>query len=304
MSDVVIAIDIGGTGVKSALVDADFKTRHERRTPTGADRGPDAVVETVLSLAEDLAAAARAAGDTPVGVGVVAPGVIDEAAGVAVWSANVGFRDVPLRDLVGARLALPATLGHDVRAAARAEAVLGGGRGARRSWFVAIGTGIAAAYAIDGRVDPGAHGSSGEIGHVTVRPDGPACGCGRRGCLEIIASASSVARRYRERTGESITADQVVTRANAGDDTAAAIWAETVDVLAEGLAVGVTLYDPDVIVLGGGLAEARERLLEPLASALAGRLTFQTMPAIRRAALGDEAGCLGAAMLAHHVEGV
>lgn len=304
MGDVLIAIDLGGTGIKSGLVDADFQVQFADRTPTGAKRGPDAVVETMLSVAERLANEARSAGHRPVAVGVAIPGVVDETAGVAVWSANVGFRGVPLRDLVEKRLGLPAALGHDVRAAARAEATLGGGRGVRRAWFMAIGTGIAAAYAVDGKTDPGAHGSSGEIGHVTVRPDGPVCGCGRRGCLESITSASAVARRYADRTGESITAAQVVTRASAGDDAAIAIWAETIDVLADGLLIGVTLYDPDVIVLGGGLAEARERLLDPVAEALEARLTFQTMPAIRRAALGDEAGRLGAALLARDAAAV
>jgi glucokinase len=298
MGDVVIAIDIGGTGIKSGLIDSDLNVQLAQRTPTDAARGPDAVVETVLSLAEGLAERARALGHRVIAAGLAVPGAVDEAAGIAQWSANVGFRGVPLRDLAEKRLGVPAALGHDVRAAARAEATLGGGRGVRRAWFVAIGTGIAGSYVVDGRTDPGAHGSSGEIGHVVVRPDGPACACGRRGCLEAITSASAVARRYAELTGESITAAQVVTRAAAGDDAATAVWAETIDVLADGLLIGATLYDPDVIVLGGGLAEARERLLEPVAATLKSRLTFQTMPAIRGAALGDEAGLLGAALLA------
>lgn len=296
--DVVIAIDIGGTGIKHGLVSASSRLVASGRTPTHADLGEDAVIDTIVKIAERLAIEARAAGRRPVAVGLVSPGVIDETKGAITWAANIGFRDVPLRDLVAERLGLPAALDHDVRAAARAEAKLGAGQGLRRSWFVAIGTGIAAAYVVDGRTDAGAHGSSGEIGHVTVRLDGPECGCGRRGCLESITSASAVARRYAERTGETITAAQVVTRAMAGNDAAAAIWAETVDVLADGLLIGVTLYDPDMIVLGGGLSEARELLLEPVAAALAGKLTFQTMPAIRRAGLGDEAGMLGAAMLA------
>ncbi len=298
MTDVAIAMDIGGTGMKCALIDREFRTVHAERHPTGAEDGPDAVAERILAVAAGLADTARAAGHTPVAAGLAAPGVIDEARGIAVWSANVGFRGLPLRDLVTERLGIPAALGHDVRAGARAEAALGAGRGTRRSWFVAIGTGIAAAYVIDGRSDPGAHGSSGEIGHVRVRPDGPACGCGQRGCLEAIASASAVRRRYRDLTGVDLSAADVVARAAAGQDAATAIWTETIDVLADGLLIGVTLYDPDVIILGGGLAEAQALLLDPLSATLSSRLTFQTMPALRRAALGDEAGCLGAALLA------
>lgn len=334
MTDVVIAIDIGGTGIKCAIVETATgagddgedarrvgEIRHVERHPTHAERGPEAVIETIVGVAGSLADRARLDGFTPRAVGMVAPGVIDEAAGIAVWAANVGFRSVPMRDLVEKHIGLPAALGHDVRAGAIAEARLGAGRGVARVWFVAIGTGIAAAYVRDGRTDSGAHGSSGEIGHVVVRPDGPECGCGLRGCVESIASASAVARRYRERTGEAATAAEIVARANAfemaagdtqtgatrndatryDDATARAIWLETIDVLADGLRIGVTLYDPDVIVVGGGLAEAGDALLLPLDAALRAGLTFQTMPRLVRATLGDEAGCLGAALLAREL---
>jgi len=297
VTPVVIAIDIGGTGMKCALVDRQHAILHSERHATGADRGPSAVVQTILAVAAGLAETARAAGLEPIAVGLAAPGVIDEANGVAVWSANVGFRDVPLRDLVSAHVGLPAALGHDVRAGGLAEARLGAGRGLARVWFVPIGTGIAAAYVVNGRTDPGAHGASGEIGHVVVRPDGPACGCGARGCVEAIASASAVGRRYAERTGVTATARDVVERAKTGEPEAIAVWDETIDALADGLRIGITLHDPDTIIIGGGLAEAGAALLDPLTAAVRGRLTFQTMPSVVRAALGDEAGCLGAALL-------
>ncbi|HKE67310.1 MAG TPA: ROK family protein [Micromonosporaceae bacterium] len=299
MNDAVIAIDIGGTGLKCALVDvATGAIRHSERHPTGADRGPERVAEAIAEVASGLADRARADDLTPKAVGLVAPGVIDEAAGVAVWSANVGFRDVPLRDLVAKRLGLPAVLAHDVRAGALAEARLGAGRDAGRVWFVAIGTGIAAAYVRDGRTDSGAHGASGELGHVVVRPDGPLCACGQRGCVESFGSAAAVARRYADRSGHAVTADEVVVRAASGDADASAVWHEAINALADGLRIGITLYDPDAIIVGGGLAEAGPALLDPLEAAVRRRLTFQTMPLLVRAKLGDEAGCLGAAQLA------
>jgi len=299
MTDVVVAIDIGGTGLKCALVDAAGGTiRHTERHLTGAERGPAAVADTIVEVAAGLVDTARLEGLEPRAIGLVAPGVIDETTGVAVWSANVGFRDVPLRDLVIARLELPAVLAHDVRGGALAEARLGAGRGAERVWFVAIGTGIAAAYVRNGRTDSGAHGASGEIGHVVVRPDGPRCGCGMRGCVEAFASASSIARRYAQRAGAKISAADVVARAEDGDAAAIEIWADAIDALADGLRIGITLYDPDIIVLGGGLAQAGAALIDPLTSAVRERLTFQTMPLLVRAELGDEAGCLGAAQLA------
>lgn len=297
-STVVVALDVGGTGIKCALVRPDGGIHHAERHPTGADRGPEAVVETILTIAEGLAERARTDGLTPVAVGIAVPGVVDTAAGVAVWSANVGFRDVALRDLVTARLGLPAALGHDVRAGGVAEARLGAGRGGTYVLFVAIGTGIAAALTIDGTPFTGSHGAAGELGHIVVRPDGPRCGCGQVGCLEAIASAAAVGRRYTELAGQRVSAAEVAQRAAGGEPLAVRIWQETVDALADGLLIAQALYDPAVVVVGGGLAEAGDHLLVPLRTALRARLTFHREPRLVPATLGDEAGCLGAALLA------
>ncbi|TCB99028.1 ROK family protein [Micromonospora zingiberis] len=332
MSDVVVALDVGGTGMKCALIDTDGAVRHTERHPTDAGRGPDAVVETILAVAEGLAGKAHADGLTPTALGIVVPGIVDEARGVAVWSANVGFRDVPLRELASTRLGLPTALGHDVRAGGLAEARLGAGRDAGHVLFVAIGTGIAAAHVVAGTAATGAHGAAGELGHILVRPDGPVCGCGRPGCLEAIASASAVARRYAElsaaepiptaepagtgtaelagagsddgsaarwESGPSmVTAAQVAARAAAGEELATRVWREAVEALADGLATGQALFDVETIVLGGGLAQAGAGLFDPLRTALRDRLTFHREPRLVPAALGDEAGCLGAALLA------
>lgn len=294
----VIALDVGGTGIKCALVSAEGRIVHAERHPTHASRGPDAVVRTILDIATGLAGTASSLGDKATAVGIVVPGVIDEERGVAVWSANVGFRDVPLRDLLTERLGLPAALGHDVRAGGVAEARLGAGRGYRHALFLAIGTGIAGAHVVDGSAFAGAHGAAGEVGHVIVRPGGPVCGCGARGCLEAVASAAAVGRAYSVRSGNTVSAAEVAARAAGGDPLAVEVWTEAVDALADGLATAVTLYDPEVVVIGGGLAEAGDGLLVPLSTALAGKLTFQYRPAVLHAALGDEAGCLGAALLA------
>ncbi len=298
MSDLVVAIDVGGTGMKCALVRPDGTVHHAERHPTGAARGADAVVATVLDVAGSLAGRARADGLTPVAAGIAVPGVVDEATGTAVWSANVGFRGVPLRDLVSARLGLPAALGHDVRAGGVAEARLGAGRAYRHVLFMAIGTGIAAAHLVDGRASAGAHGAAGELGHVIVRPGGPPCGCGARGCLEAVASAAAVARRYTDLAGVPASAAEVAARAAAGDQLAGRVWREAVEAFADGLLTAQALYDAEAVVVGGGLAEAGRALLEPLHTAVAGRITFHRPPVLLRAALGDGAGCLGAALLA------
>ncbi len=297
MTQVAIAVDVGGTTIKCALVDRAGEIRHSERRPTGREHGPESVFATIVDTAQALAATARTKDLVPVACGVVVPGVIDEAAGILRWSANLGLIDVSLRDAVRDRIGLPTVLGHDVRAGALAEARLGAGRTTRRMLFVAIGTGIAGGFAVDGRIDPGAHGASGEIGHIAVRtdPDALRCRCGGRGCLEMYASAAAVAKAYGE---NGVDAAEVVRRAQAGDPRAREVWRNAIDALADGLLIGIALHDPKLIVLGGGLAEAGAFLFEPLAKALAERRTFHRLPELGPAELGDEAGCYGAALLA------
>jgi glucokinase len=297
--DAVIALDVGGTGMKCALVRPDGMVYHAERHPTLASRGPVAVTANILDIAAGLAERARADGMTPVAAGVAVPGVVDEETGTAVWSSNIGFRDVPLRALVSERLGVPAVLGHDVRVGGVAEARLGAGRNQRHVLFIAIGTGIAAAHVVDGKAFAGAHGAAGEVGHIIVRPGGPPCGCGARGCLESVASASAVGRRYAELSGiADAAAFDVAARAAAGEPLAAAVWRDALEALADGLLTAQALYDAGVVVLGGGLAEAGEALLAPLRLALDARITFHRLPQLTRAELGDTAGCLGAALLA------
>jgi glucokinase len=298
-ADVVIALDVGGTGMKCALVRPDGMVHHAERHPTLAARGPAAVTANILDVAAGLAERARADSLTPVAAGVAVPGVVDEENGIAVWSSNVGFRDVPLRDLVADRLGVPAALGHDVRVGGMAEARLGAGAGEPHVLFMAIGTGIAAAHVVNGKAFAGAHGAAGEVGHVIVRPGGPSCGCGMHGCLESVASASAIGRRYAELSGiADAAAFDVAARSAAGEPLAEAVWRDAVEALADGLLTAQALYDAGIVVLGGGLAEAGEALLGPLRVALDQRVTFHRMPRIVRAALGDTAGCLGAALLA------
>ncbi len=287
--------------MKAALVGADGRPLYEARRPTDRDRGPEAVVGSVLEFAEELRAhGAREFGEPAAAAGVAVPGIVDDANGVAVYSANLGWRDLPLRALLEERLSgTPAALGHDLRCGGLAEGRLGAGRGQDRFLFVALGTGIAAAIGIDGRIEAGAHGSAGEIGHIVVRPGGRVCACGQAGCLETVASAAAVTRDWALASGQdAATAADCALAVAEGDPAAVRVWGEAVAALADGLATGLTLLDPRVVILGGGLAEAGETLFGPLRTAVEERLTFQTLPLIVPAALGDAAGCLGAGLLA------
>jgi glucokinase len=295
-----IALDVGGTGMIAALVGADGTLLHEARRPTGRDRGPEAVIEAVLTFAEDLhAEGVKRLGEPPKALGAALPGIVDEAEGVAVFAANLGWRDVPFRARLTERLGIPVAVGHDLRTGGLAEGRLGAARDVDRFLFIALGTGIAAAIGIEGRIEPGAGGAAGEIGHIVVRPGGIACGCGQHGCLERYASASAVQKAWAEASGDpQATAADCAKAVEAGDERAAAVWREAVAALADGLLIGLTLLDPRAIVIGGGLAEAGDTLFVPLREAVEARLTFQNHPEIVPAELGDAAGCLGAGLLA------
>jgi len=299
--DCSIGLDVGGTVMKAALTAADGTVLHTDRRPTPRDDGPDAVVAALVGYAADLACAATDRQLTPRALGVAVPGIIDEPGGVAVFSANIGWRDVPLRKLLAERTGLPTAVGHDVRTGGIAEARLGAGRGSSQFFFLPIGTGIAGAIILGGRAHAGAHGGAGEIGHTVVRPGGDPCPCGSAGCLETLASGVSIARRYAERYGDGLspglTAAEIAARVASGDGAASEVWAEAVDALADALAQVTVLLDPGLVVIGGGVGDAGETLLAPLRAALASRLTFSQPPRLVRAELGDAAGALGAALL-------
>jgi glucokinase len=304
---VVAAIDVGGTGIKAGLVDAQGRLRHEIRRPTRADLGPDAVVAAIETVADELAADASGRGLSIGAAGVGVPGIVDSRSGIAHYAANLGWRDVPFASLLSGRLGVPAVLGHDVRNGALAEARLGAGIGRESVFFVAIGTGIAGGSVLSGRVDDGSTGQAGEIGHLVVRPGGPLCGCGNRGCLEAVASASRIAFRYADRAGiapGSVSAQTVAQLVAAGEALAVQAWAEAIAALADALAAQIVLTDPGCIVVGGGLALAGPTLFGPLVAALPSRLTFRRPPEVLPAELGDRAGLVGAALRAWDLVGV
>ncbi|WP_225824721.1 ROK family protein [Streptomyces naphthomycinicus] len=296
----VIALDVGGTGMKAALIGDDGALLHRARRATGRERGPEAVLAGILGFAAELRAhGVEQYGEPARAAGIAVPGIVDEATGTAVYAANLGWRDIPLRALLADRLGVPVALGHDVRTGGLAEGRIGAGRGADRFLFVPLGTGIAGAIGLDGRVEAGAHGFAGEIGHIVVRPGGVACPCGQHGCLERYASASAVSESWAAACGNpDADAADCAEAVASGDPNAVRVWQDAVDALADGLVTAITLLDPRTLIIGGGLAEAGEVLFQPLRAAVRRRVTFQKLPAVVPAALGDTAGCLGAGLLA------
>jgi len=290
----VLAVDVGGTSIKGALVGADAAIL----ATDGADtpqQSEEALVDAVIAVACRLQKCALALGSPAAALGVAAAGVIDETTGIARHGANLLWRDTALARRLEERIALPTTLLQDARAAAHAEAIFGAGRTSDTFLAVLLGTGVGSAVVIDGRPLRGAHGLAGEIGHLQVDAHRLVCGCGGRGCVETVASASALSRRFAAATGRAMPAEAVVDQMLAGNPIATRLWADAVAALAAAVAAAVAVVDCGLVIFGGGMAAAGQRLLDPLREALAQRLSLGPVPELVVATLGSVAGVLGAA---------
>ena len=289
---------MGGTTVKAALLDSDGREYGRSEQPTPRQVGPDAIVATIIDAIVELRRHVPEAGRLRA-VGLVVPGVVDAQHGIAVYATNLGWRDLPIRQIVGEAIGLPVILDHDVRAAGLAELELGAGRGSHEMLFVALGTGIAAAVITRGQLATGATGMAGELGHLPVFPDGEWCACGQRGCTETYASGAALSRRYSAVSGISgVTANDVLSRASAGDDLAQRIFSDAVTALGRALVDYVLIMDPEVIIIGGGLVASGAVLLDPLTREVQGGLAWRSAPTISAGRFGADAGRRGAALLA------
>ncbi|GAA3118104.1 glucokinase [Kribbella aluminosa] len=302
--EVVVAVDLGGTRMKCGLVAADGAVLHRETRPTpraDARDGGRAVLDALLETVIELGQKATAEGHRVRAIGVVVPGVIDAEHGT-VGAENLEWVGTPvlaeLTAAVGANV--PIVLAHDVRAGGYAEFRQGALAGTTNSMFLPLGTGIAAAMIVDGSLVSG-DGYAGELGHSKFIHGDAAelCACGQWGCLETVASAAALARRYAARTGRTVDgAREVMELLASGDPDAALVWQDALTALVDALVLYTTLVAPTRIAIGGGLIGAGETLLQPLREGVHARLTFQREPEIVAAVLGEEAGMLGAAQMA------
>lgn len=294
-----IGVDVGGTYVKGVVTDREGSIVARVRRPSGRAAGPDAVLAATLATL-DAAIDATPGALAPAAIGVAVPGIVDDG-GVVRWAANLGWRDLPIRALIANHTSLPLWVGQDVYAGGAAEFRRGAARGARTAAFIPVGTGISAALLVDGRPHR-ADGYAGEIGHLDTG-HGELCGCGKRGCLEAIASAAAVARRYAVRAGTPTEGSAgVVAQLRAGDEVARSVWQEAVQALAFALSWVVGVLAPEVIVIGGGLALAGDLLFDPLRAEIGRRLTYHRVSLVVPARFGDAAGSVGASLLAAQSE--
>jgi glucokinase len=298
MSDLVIGVDVGGTTIKAALLDSEGLEYGRSERPTPRHLGPDAVVATTIDIIAELRARVPESGRVGA-VGLVVPGVVDPQQGIAVYAANIGWRQLHLRQIVAEAVGLPVVLDHDVRAAGLAELELGAGRGLQDVLYVALGTGVAAAVITRGEVVAGATDRAGELGHLPVFPDGEPCACGQRGCTETYASAAALSRRYTAASGISdVPAYDVVSRAAAGDALADAIFNDAITALGRALVHYVLLMDPELILIGGGMSASGAALLHPLTREVQAGLAWRPAPTILIGQFAGDAGRRGAALLA------
>jgi glucokinase len=273
--------------------------------PTRGSDGPEKVVERLLELGRRAVETSGVAWSAVEAVGVGCGGPLDAARGVLSPPYLPGWHDVPLQEMAERAYGLPTVLENDATAAAAGEHRYGAGAGARNMVYLTVSTGVGGGVIVDGRLYRGSDGNGAELGHVTIDWHGRTChGCGRRGCLEAYVSGTSIAERAQEAGLAYATAEEVAAGAQSGDAGAARVWEETVDALGCGLTSIVNLFEPELVVIGGGVSRSGELLLGPLR----GRVRAEAMtPAgkavgIVPAALGDRVGVVGAAaiVLEHH----
>jgi glucokinase len=294
----VVALDVGATWIKGAVVTASGERQVSVRHPTGSEDGPDAVLRRVADVAADLAGGAGRIAAAGVAVcGAVGPGG-------TVTAVNLGWAGTGVGDAIGKRLGVPVAVLNDAHAGAIGEGACGAARDAGDYLYVSLGTGIGAAIVNDGRLRTGSHGYAGELGHIRVDYPGRRCACGALGCLQTVMSAAALEVRWAQAHGEPLPARDIIDRVIAGDREAGVLWDRAVDGLAEGLLIAMTLVDPAMIVLGGGLTRAGALLTEPLSRRIAARsVSFHSAVELRLATLGDWSGCHGAAARARGLPG-
>jgi glucokinase len=291
----VIGVDVGGTKTLAAVITSRGKIEARVERPT--------VVSSEQALLEELDGAVEALradhGDVAaLGFGI--PSRIDQRTGRAVASVNVPLADLDFRDRMRERHGLPVAIDNDGNAATIAEWKAGAARGARYVVMLTLGTGVGGGLILDGRPYRGAHGGGAELGHIVVDFDGPPCACGGRGHLEAVASGKAAPRVARELYGPGADAHELVRRAEAGEGKAVEAMAKIGRYLGAGLATFVNIFEPELIVIGGGFGEASELLLGPAREVLArdGLVPGSETVKIVEAQLGADAGVIGAGMIA------
>jgi glucokinase len=313
----VLGVDLGGTKILAGVVDAEHRILGRAKRPTPAKEGAEALSRAIAGAALDALADAGVKPDDLGGAGVGSPGPLDSERGVILFSANLAVRDYPLGpDLSRALGGRPVLVQNDVRVGGYGEFRLGAGRGYANLLAAFVGTGIGGCVIVDGKIVPGATGNAGEIGHLPLKPKGPRCGCGRRGCMEALASRTAIARRLRKavRRGagtvlgdkfrgksERLKSGDLAAAYHAGDQLTVREVNRAAHFLGLGLGGLMNVLGPQIVIIGGGVAEALgEPYIDIVRSAAREQALADPEGLIKvvLAERGDDAGLLGASLLA------
>ncbi len=314
--DLILGIDLGGTKILTAVTNPQGKILSRDHSITPALKGHKAVIHSILESAYRALGQADVDISDLIAVGVGAPGLINPETGILLTSPNLpGWQDIPLRDTIQEKLGKKTFLINDANAAALGEFYFGVARGIRNFIYITISTGIGGGIVIDGKIYSGAIGGAGEVGHMTIDDDGPICNCGNRGCWETLASGTALAREARHRIEEGmrtsileyaegdmrkVTAQVIQDAAERGDNLAKELIGQTGYYLGVGLANLINIFNPELIVIGGGLSNIGDRLFDPAFKVAGERAYKQAFQAVRFACaeLGRNSGVLGAAVFA------
>ncbi len=312
----VLAVDLGGTKILAALVSGDWKLLAEERYLTRSAGEAQEVVDQIIAAIENTLKISGMKLSQLHSISIAAPGPINYEKGTVTASPNIpGWHDIALRSIIKDRFKIKTFIVHDASSAALAEQHLGAGRGIKNLIYITVSTGIGGGIIINGKLYSGASGSAGEVGHMTIDVDGPRCNCGNTGCLEVLASGTAVAReaikriRAGEKTSitelvagriEDVTAEKVGIAAQNGDALAVEVMAGAANYLGIGLVNLVNIFNPEMIIIGGGMSKLGDRLLEPGRRLVKEKAFSQSADAVRivTAELGDNVGVLGAAIYA------
>ena len=312
----VLAVDLGGTKILTALVSRNGGIMARERCLTLADEGPTPVIERLLSAIDSILRLESLKPSEMDSISIAAAGAVDLEKGLVTLSPNLsGWHNIPLGEVVRERYGGKVFLVNDASAAALGEHRFGSGKGVKNLVFLTIGTGIGGGIIINGKLYQGLSGSAGEIGHMTLDMNGPRCTCGNIGCLETLASGTAMAREARHRLNQgeksslqnlvagridNITAEEIGVAARGGDALALDIITRAGAYLGAGMVNLVNIFNPEMVIVGGGVAKLGELLLEPARRVVRERAFPVSAQAVRivTARLGEEAGIHGAAAFA------
>lgn len=312
----IIGVDLGGTKIATGIIDINGKILSKNKEPTLIKNGPEGVISQMIRMVEENLKKIKISLKEVKGIGIGAAGPLDTKKGIIIEPPNLpGWKNVQLVKPFKEKFSLPVYLDNDANAACLGEWYFGAGKGTKNMVYLTVSTGIGGGVIIEGKLYHGANDNAGEIGHMTINPDGPLCGCGNRGCLEAHASGTSIARyakeilkgykgktlilEFSENNIEKVTAEIVFKSAKAGDRLAEKIVNKTSEYLGIGVANVINIFNPEKVVLGGGVTKAGEMLFKIVRKVAKERAMSSLFKAVKivPAKLKGDVGIIGAATL-------